>query len=155
MKHQATRLIAIVITVLSVFTVLSPFASCSELHEIDASVYELKHPGYDEYNYTEKKAANRTESNYSVKHYSDEGELQWTVTLSATFRYDHKTSECVSASISASSYNGWFVLEKSASYSGKTATGSATLKKFLLKVPMRKYVDLTMTCDKDGNVTRY
>ena len=170
MKHQATRLIAIFISALVVFTALIPSASCSAQRE---SVWDTisnetsdEDSGYDEYVYEENVSVNGKETQfkeikakYTRNHYSkSSGKLEWSVTLTATFYYDYNTSDCASASVSVNIYDDtrWSLARgtQSASRSGNTATGKATLIEKILLAPIHKAVTLTMTCDKNGNITR-
>ncbi len=177
MKHRVPRMIATVISALVVLTALTPSASCSSRRDLDDTLSGKESPfteiggdtsGYDEYVYSEYEIScsddgynaevtqfHKKEANHTRKHYSESGKLEWSVTLSSTFYYDYKTSDCGSASVSFSiPEKNWSIVSSSATRSGNTATGKFTLKKTYLGVPMFEYVTLTMTCDKNGNITR-
>ena len=106
----------------------------------------------------EESPTRTTYSKTSAKHYtyySSENVAQWKVTLTGTYTYNGATSSCTAASASATVYkSSWSVASKSATHSGNQATGNYVIKLALLlgqstNVP----VTLTMSCDKNGNLT--
>lgn len=88
----------------------------------------------------------------SISHYESE-KLVWTVTITGTFNYDGKTATCTKASASSKIYNdSWKVTAANASRSGAKATGTFTVKKYLLGIPIKTVnKTVTLTCSKDGN----
>ena len=83
-------------------------------------------------------------------------DAQWEITLNGTFTYNGVTSTCTSSSCDVSIYNStnWYVVSKSANKSGNTATATATIGYRVLGITTRKDTyDLTLTCDKNGNVS--
>lgn len=84
-----------------------------------------------------------------------EGELSWIATLSGTFTYTGTSSTCTSSSINVTIYDSlWYNVSKSASKSGNTATGTVTMGLKVLGVTVSKPTyNLTLTCDKDGNLS--
>lgn len=89
------------------------------------------------------------------KWYSSDGDLQWTATLTGTFTYNGSSATCTSASVSTSvSNSNWYTVSKSASKSGNTASASATMGRKVAGVTVEKQtVSLTLSCDKDGNLS--
>ena len=91
----------------------------------------------------------------SYKYYNSNSILQWKATLTASFSYNGSTASCTSASASYTIYkDSWSNTLSTASKSGATATGNFTFKHYVLGI-CTKTVNktLTLTCDKNGNVT--
>ena len=86
---------------------------------------------------------------------SSNGITQWKATLKATFTYDGSTSRCTSVdSPSVVIYdNTWSLDSKSCSKSGNTATGNITMAKKLLLGNGKVPITLTLSCDKNGNLS--
>ena len=86
---------------------------------------------------------------------SSNGITQWKATLKATFTYDGSTSRCTSVdSPSVVIYdNTWSLDSKSCSKSGNTATGNITMAKKLLLGSSKAPITLTLSCDKNGNLS--
>lgn len=80
---------------------------------------------------------------------------QWEFTLNGTFTYNGVTSTCTSSNCAVSIYDShWYLVSKSAGKSGNTATATATLGyKYLGITTSKGTYDLTLTCDKNGNVS--
>lgn len=84
------------------------------------------------------------------------GVLEWKYTLTATFSYvAGVSSTCTQASYTQSIYeNGWSFSNGSATKSGNVATGKGTFKHKVLFITTKTYnIDISLTCDKYGNVT--
>lgn len=72
------------------------------------------------------------------------------ITLNANFVYDGSTSRATYASYSKDISSGWTYTDHSLTRSGGTATLTATLKKFLINVP----VDMHISCSPTGVITK-
>lgn len=72
------------------------------------------------------------------------------ITLNANFVYDGSTSRATYASYSKDISSGWTYTDHSLTRSGGTATLTATLKKFLINVP----VDMHISCSPSGVITK-
>lgn len=88
-------------------------------------------------------------------YHSSSGEALWVVAVTASFTYNNSVAICKSSSGDVTVYNdAWYELSCSASRSGNTATCNAELgKKFLGVTVTRVPHAVTITCDKDGNVS--
>ena len=86
---------------------------------------------------------------------STEGTTEWKISLTGSFTYTGTTSTCTAASCNVTIYqSNWSVASKSASKSGNTAYGTARiLRKYLGATVSDKTYNLTLTCDKNGNVS--
>ena len=85
-----------------------------------------------------------------------DGNIEWKYTLSATFTYEYGVSAtCTKASYTKTINNsGWSFSDGSATKSGNVATGKGTFKfKVLFITTQTRNVNITLTCDKYGNVT--
>lgn len=73
------------------------------------------------------------------------------IAITAKFSYNGSSVSVLSKSVSrTSTYNGWSFTQNSLTSSGGSVTLSGKLTKFLnAKVP----VDMTLSCDKNGNIT--
>ncbi len=91
----------------------------------------------------------------TAKHYNSNDELEWTASITATFTYNGATASCTSVSKATTIYdNSWRCTASSCSKSGATATGNFTFKHYVLQIPNQTINQLiTMTCDKNGNIT--
>lgn len=73
------------------------------------------------------------------------------ICLYGVFRYDGKTVSVVAKSVTqADTYEGWSYKQNSLTSSGGTIALDAKLTKlFVASIP----VDMTLSCDKDGNIS--
>lgn len=85
----------------------------------------------------------------------DNGKTCWIATLSGTFTYNGTSATCTSSSVNVSiSDNAWYLISKSAAKSGNTATATVTMGLKVLGITVSKPTyNLTLTCDKDGNLS--
>ena len=73
------------------------------------------------------------------------------ITIQATFSYDGSTVSVTSKSVTQkTTYDGWSYSQQSFTSSGGTVTLNAKLTKLLHAA---RTVTITMTCDKNGNIT--
>lgn len=101
------------------------------------------------------RAAGTTSGSKQCTYRDSAGDLSWIATLSGTFSYTGTSSTCTSSSINVTIYDSlWYNVSKSASKSGNTATGTVTMGLKVLGVTVSKPTyNLTLTCDKDGNLS--
>lgn len=88
----------------------------------------------------------------SSHYYESDNSKAWTVVLSATFNYTGSSATCTSAKTSYTIYNdAWKVTSAVPSKSGNKATGTFTVKKYVLGVPIKTVNrTLTITCSNTG-----
>lgn len=86
--------------------------------------------------------------------YDEDGNLDWTITLNATFTYDGVTAKAPSASVSVTIHDSdWEVVSKYASTSGAVAKADVTLSRSALGVVVEKpSYTVTLSCTPDGNI---
>ena len=87
--------------------------------------------------------------------YDSSDTLQWQAKLSATFTYNGTIASCTSASCSVTIYESkWYEISNATTRSGNMATTALTMgKKFLGITVSRPEYTITLTCDKDGNLS--
>lgn len=85
---------------------------------------------------------------------SDGTEL-WNIRLQGTFSYNGTSATCTNAVCTVTvSADNWYVVSKSAGKSGATASAEVTMgKKFLGITISKPEYSLTLTCDKNGNLS--
>lgn len=95
-----------------------------------------------------------TKTKISTYH-SSSGDALWAVSVTASFSYTGTSSTCTSSSGNVSIYNSaWYEISCSASRSGNTATCNAEVGKKFLGITVTKVPHtVTLTCDKNGNVS--
>ena len=90
-----------------------------------------------------------------LHYYNSSDDLQWTMKLNAAFTYNGTTAACTSCSVTYTIQNtAWHYDSKQETIDGNVATGTLTMVKKLLGIPIKTVTrTLTITCDKDGNVS--
>lgn len=90
-----------------------------------------------------------------ANYYSSKGESLWSVYLTAEFAYNGRKAVCTDSSIACTIVDrDWKMLSSSCREEGNTAMGSYIMKQYKLGVPLKEIEGtLTLTCDKNGNVT--
>ena len=88
-------------------------------------------------------------------YFDSKGNCLWSVRLSGTFIYNHRKSVCVSSEITYEIRDSdWKMLSYTSNEDGNTATGEFSIRQYKLGVPLKLIEKtLTLTCDKNGNVT--
>lgn len=97
-------------------------------------------------------AASTKTYNKVATYYSESNVKQWSVKLTANFSYTGSSATCTSATTSYTIYDShWKVTAAKASRSGNKATGTFTVKKYVLGVPVKTVnKTLTITCSNTG-----
>lgn len=90
---------------------------------------------------------------YTVYNSSDEALAKYTLT--ATFTYDGSDAYCTSVSDSTTIYDDvWKFTSTNASYTGNVATGTFTLKRYLLGIVVDTFSDtLKIYCNQYGVIS--
>ncbi len=85
--------------------------------------------------------------------YSSDDEMQWKITLTGSYTYNGVTSSCTSCNCTVTIYvDAWYTSSKTSWVSGNTANATVELGRKMLGITVkRETVDLTLTCDKNGN----
>lgn len=87
--------------------------------------------------------------------YDSEGNTKWKAVLTGSFTYTGSSATCTTASVDVTIYDSnWYVISKSASKSGNTASASVTMGRKAAGVTLSKVnADLTLSCDANGNLS--
>lgn len=101
------------------------------------------------------RAAGTVTGTTTENYYSSANVLQWKAVLNATFTYTGSSATCTSVnSLNVTIYNSaWSVGSKSTSKSGNTAYGYLTMNRQIIGGTQGVPVTLTLTCDKNGNLS--
>lgn len=88
-------------------------------------------------------------------YYGSDDEAKWKIILTGTFTYNGTSATCTNSICSVDVYaSNWYVVSKSAEKSGNEASCTVTMGQTFLGITISKPVHtLTITCDKDGNLT--
>lgn len=83
------------------------------------------------------------------------GTVLWKATLEGTFSFNGVSASCTAASCTTTSYSSAWSEQSTTAYpSGASAIGSATMvRKFLFIVVDTVSVNISMVCNKDGNIS--
>lgn len=152
MKKRITQLFA-ALMLLSLLSVQALAADSSYVEYYSDGSYSVFTVETD--NFAIARAAGTKSGTAQREHYSSAGELQWKVTLKATFSYNGSTSSCTSVdNVAVNIYDSdWSMLSKSSSKSGNTATANVTMGRAQLVGTAKVPITLTLTCDKNGNLS--
>lgn len=151
MKKRIAAVLAIFVWFLALLP-LPAYAQCDEVIRYSDGSYILIVT--EESAQTTKALSSKT-GNKQYKYYSSDDELQWTVTLTATFTFNGTTATCthVQKPTVAIQAGNWSVESKTASKSANAA--AATVKMSADDQLNSKIipVSITLSCDKNGNLT--
>ena len=88
-------------------------------------------------------------------YHGNNGDIEWKATLSGTFTYNGTTSSCTASRCSVSiTDTDWYVVSKTASKSGNSATAELTMGLRYIGITTKKEsVSMKLTCDKNGNLS--
>ena len=88
-------------------------------------------------------------------YYDANGNLDWKAVLNGSFTYTGSSATCTSSSVSVTVYDSaWYTIFKTASKSGNTASASVTMGCKELGITVdRVTIPISLTCDKDGNLS--
>lgn len=87
-------------------------------------------------------------------YYDDNDASQWKAVLTGSFTYTGSSATCTSSSVDVTIYNSaWYTGYKTASKSGNKAKASVTMKLSNNDTTLSVPVNLTLTCDANGNLS--
>ena len=159
MRRRFIALSSFALSLLLVFSVFSSSVFCYE--KLDAPVFEktVFHPdgSRDEVILQVEPCGNRSiiTGHITATHYSSSDELIWRVKLTGSFTYNGVVSNCTNAYTTINFYqSGWSVISENTTHNANVAATTVELGKNVLGIvyPMRT-VNLSITCDKDGNLS--
>ena len=99
------------------------------------------------------KQSSVTKTKY-CNYFDSNGKLLWSVCLKGTFSYNHRKALCVSSDITYEIRDSdWKMISYDSSEENNTAKGEFSIRQYKLGVPLKLIEkELTLTCDKEGNV---
>ena len=122
----------------------------------DGSSLEISYPRVTESAYTTYSTAKTVTCDKDATYRDSDGNLEWIYTLTGTFSYTYGVSStCTKASYTQTIYDdSWSFSDGSATRSGNKAIGKGTFTGKILFITFKTCnVDISLTCDKYGNVT--
>ena len=104
---------------------------------------------------TQTRASGSTSKTKNYVYYSSNGTAKWKMSLNGAFSYTGTSAVCSFATCSVTIYDStWYTVSRSSSKSGATAYGSATVGQKVNGVVVSTVShNLSLTCDKNGNVS--
>lgn len=142
---------------LCAFLVGCVFSVPAGAEQVSTIVEQFEDGSYiEEYIIEDIARSSDTKTVTKYQNYRDEnGNIDWTITLTATFTYDGTTAKSTSAESSVSIYvSYWSMVNKYTVRSGNTATGKVTLSQTALGIEVaRNTYTIELTCTPDGTVS--
>ena len=161
MKTRLLHYLSLLLSLLFVFSFFSNLAFCKEqANSFIVSSHIITNPDGSWYEtiITQSEpidTRNSVTGCTTKSYYSSENELVWRVKLYGTFTYNGSNSSCTNAYTTINLYkSGWSVISENTSHSGNTASTAVILGLKVLGVTLpAANVNLTLSCDKDGNLS--
>ena len=148
--------VIVLMTVLCLLLSAFPFGAYAE-SEDDKFVEYLPDGGYivTEIFDIATRAAQSATKNYTKTRYDESGNLDWKITLTATFTYDGITARCTATDLDVTIYDSsWYQI--SAYHSREAAHGYANVqlgRKHLGVTVEKPTYYLSLNCTPDGNIS--
>lgn len=104
---------------------------------------------------TESRASGTKTASKTYTHYSNSGSENWRAVLRGTFSYTGSSATCTAASCDVTITDAdWYVVSKTATKNGNSATGELTMgRKFLGITIDKETVSMRLSCDANGNLS--
>ena len=158
MKHILRMVIPVILSFFLLFTASPVSADAADNAVLSRTVVDFDNGSREEttvLQYASDPARGVITGEKIKNHYSQSRELVWRVKLTGSFTYNGTTSSCTEAHTEIYFYkSGWSVVSENTTHSGNTASTSVILGKNVLGVTMPgAYVNLSLSCDKDGNLS--
>lgn len=101
------------------------------------------------------RASNSKSGQKTLSYKNSNGEVEWKAVLSASFTYTGSSATCTSASCTVTTYSSdWYVVSKSTTRSGNTATTQLTMGEKYLGVTISKpSYTITLSCSNNGTLS--
>lgn len=108
-----------------------------------------------EISFLDERASTTRTATKTYRYYNALGTEKWYVTLIGKFTYDGTTSTCMSSNTSIGILDSaWYIISNTYSTSGNSAIGNVTMGYKILGVTTdRKNVNISITCDANGNLS--
>lgn len=152
MKRFLTCFIVLALTISAL-----PFAIGAERYSSEVLVTQLEDGSYitEEVSPINFRAGSTTSGTKTRNFYDSHGNLCWKAVLYGTFSYNGSSATCTSSSCDVSIFSSdWYVISKSASKSGNSATASVTIGELAAGVTVKQVpISLVLNCDGKGNIS--
>lgn len=150
--------IAIVLLIAMLVLILPVNAATPEADIVQSRTITFEDGSYAELVVNEGPATRAGQTKSGSKayyYYTSDDVLVWTVTVYGTFRYDGTYTSCTYATCESATYgDGWSCSSKEAHTSGNNAVCNATMVRKVLGITVdTRNINLTLTCDKNGNLS--
>lgn len=101
------------------------------------------------------KASGTVTGSKKSTYYGSDGGSEWVAVLTGRYTYTGSDASCISSDLNVNIQDSdWYVVTQSATKSGNTAYGSATMGLRVTGVTIRTVpVSLTLSCDGNGNLS--
>ena len=88
-------------------------------------------------------------------YYSSNDDLLWQVKLTGSFTYNGTSASCTGAATTVTIYNAsWSAVTENTTHRDNTASNSVIMGKEILGIVVPSiHVNLTLSCDKNGNLS--
>jgi hypothetical protein len=150
------KILSALLAFILVLTLLPVDTYAAQVSE-SKSIIELDDGSYIEIRVEETavRATNTKNGSKTYSYYDSNDNLEWTAKLSASFTYNGTTSSCTSGSCAVTIYeSNWYEYSNTTTRSGSTATTALVMgRKFLGVTVSKPEYTITLTCDKDGNLS--
>lgn len=155
---KITKKIISILTAICLFIALpcTTFASNSIITVDESSeITYLDDGSYYVTTITESLARSTKSGSRSTTYYSSSDVALWKVTIKGTFSYDGTSATCTSASHTVTIYDSaWYTYSQNSYESSNKAIAEVTMKQKMLGITITtRNVTLTITCDKNGNLS--
>lgn len=148
------RILSIILTVLMLVALFPLNVSATQ---VENNIVFLENGDYIEITteYISVRATNTRIGNKYLTYYDSNDNVEWEAKLNASFTYDGTSSACTSASCTVTVYDSkWYEISNATTRSGSAATTALTMGRKLLGITVSKpEYTITLTCDKDGNLS--
>lgn len=149
------------IRLITVFTLLAALLSIPSL-AVSNNVNDTEVIYYEDGSYTAiyttviaTRSASTRHASRTAVHTDLWGNEVWRVTLNATFTYDGITSVCTLSGVTIGvTDSSWYIISRESHEADSTAYGTVVMGYKVLGITTdKKTVDISITCDKDGNIS--
>ena len=161
MNRRVLPLLSALLSLFIVFSCISIFSFCSEDEKyvtVSSTIVEYSDGSWDQIVVTQSEPGRNRSTitgHVTTTRYSSTDELVWRVKLTGTFTYNGVVSSCTDAYTTVTFYqSGWSVSSEQTEHHANVASNSVVLVKKILGITLLEmYVNQTLTCDKDGNLS--
>lgn len=124
---------------------------------VDNDIIYFADGGYiiKEISIIKSREAGTVTGNNTYTYYDNNGDASWKAVLSGAFSYNGSSATCTASSCDVTIYDSaWYIVSKSASKSGNTATALVTMGYKTLGVAINKVpININLSCDANGNLS--